>query len=79
MAHFAQSFLQPTPTFHEINNIHFDASLLYKDRGIHSLQIYVDKMAISAIVGVCEVTIMQHFIWQIFYKDLFMCDQKKIV
>jgi hypothetical protein len=78
MAHFAQSFQQPTITFHEIDNIHFDASLLYKDRGIHSLQIYVDKMAINAIVGVCEVTIMKYFVWQIIYKDLFMCGQKKI-
>jgi hypothetical protein len=31
--------------------IHFDDSLLYKDHGIHSLQTYVDKMAISAKCG----------------------------
>jgi hypothetical protein len=51
MAHFAQSFKQPTLAFQEIINIHFDVSLLYKDHGINSLQTYVDKMAISAICG----------------------------
>jgi hypothetical protein len=65
MAHFAQSLQQPTPTFHEIINIHFDVSLLYKDHGIHSLQVCVDKMAINAIVGACGVTIMQYFVWKI--------------
>jgi hypothetical protein len=51
MAHFAQSFQQPTLAFQEIINIHFDDSLLYKDHGIHSLQTCVDKMAISAKCG----------------------------
>jgi hypothetical protein len=51
MAHFAQSFKQPTLAFQEITNIHFDVFLLYKDHGINSLQTYVDKMAISAICG----------------------------
>jgi hypothetical protein len=76
MAHFAQSLQQPTPIFHEIINIHFDASLLYKDHSIHSLQTYVDKMAISAIVRVCGVTIVQYFVWQIIYKNLFLCGKK---
>jgi hypothetical protein len=31
--------------------IHFDDFLLYEDHGIHSLQTYVDKMAISAKCG----------------------------
>jgi hypothetical protein len=73
MAHFAQSLQQPTLAFQEIINIHFDASLLYEDHGIHSLQTYVDKMAISAKYGVCGVTIVQYFVWQIIYKGLFMC------
>jgi hypothetical protein len=51
MAHFAQSLQQPTHAFQEIINIHFDAFLIYKDHGIHSLQTYVDKMAISAKYG----------------------------
>jgi hypothetical protein len=51
MAHFAQSLQQPTLTFQEIINIHFDASLLHKDHGIHSLQTYVDKMPITAKYG----------------------------
>jgi hypothetical protein len=51
MAHFAQSFQQPTLAFQEIINIHFDVFLLYEDHGIHYLQTYVDKMAISAKCG----------------------------
>jgi hypothetical protein len=51
MAHFTQSLQQPTLAFQEIINIHFDASLLYKDHGIHSLQTYVDKLDISAKYG----------------------------
>jgi hypothetical protein len=51
MAHFAQSVQQPTLAFQEIINIHFDASLLYKNQGIRSLQTYVDKMPISAKYG----------------------------
>jgi len=37
MAHFAQSFQQPTFAFQEIINIRFDVFLLYEDHGIHSL------------------------------------------
>jgi hypothetical protein len=51
MAHFAQSLQQPTLAFQEIINIHFDASVLYEDHGIHSLQTYVDKIDISAKYG----------------------------
>jgi hypothetical protein len=51
MAHFAQSLQQPTLAFQEIINIHFDVFLLHEDHGIHSLQTYVDKMAISAKYG----------------------------
>jgi hypothetical protein len=51
LAHFAQSLQQPIHTFQEIINIHFDVSLIYEDHGIHSLQTYVDKMAISAKYG----------------------------
>jgi hypothetical protein len=35
MAHFAQSLQQPAHTFQEIINLHFDASLIYEDHGIH--------------------------------------------
>jgi hypothetical protein len=51
MAHFAQSLQQPALAFQEIINIHFDVFLLHEDHGIHSLQTYVDKMAINAKYG----------------------------
>jgi hypothetical protein len=51
MAHFAQLFQQNILAFQEINNIHFDVSLLNEDHGIDSLETYVDKMAANAKYG----------------------------